>query len=415
MANPGEISYIGKISLDASELMRVLGMGGGAGGGVGGGGEGGPTTASDLKTQDNIRKGTTKAHKDPGFMSIFRPLAALEGMKSLVSNSRVANAYLGGMGKMFSAAIDLLLLPFTPLFNIMMVAMSKLVAWLIDSGVLEWMAQGVDDLVGLFQGAWNTLKDIWDAVKGVGKAIWEALPEPIRKGLEAAGKVAGDVLGPLGQLAKRAGGVVAAGAGMAVGGQMLMSMMGIGSLGPLAMAGRGMGKLFGRGGGGGGGPGNLPFGGLPGAGGGRGFRMGGMGRMLGGGALMAGGMGLGMVGGQQGGAVGTASRIGGMGMMGAGAGFMLGGPAGAAVGGLAGLGVGALDQGLLGGRIGKFMGMGGGGGGGGGRGGGGGPVKNIGTQNITMNVYVQDKEMAKEIIQNIDEEMTASSMAGGGV
>ena len=55
---------------------------------------------------------------------------------------------------------------------------------------------------------------------------------------------------------------------------------------------------------------------------------------------------------------------------------------------------------------------------GGGKGGGGGggkqaeTIKNIGTQNITMNIYVKDKEMAKEIMEKADEEMTASAEAG---
>jgi len=243
-AGAGSIEYVGKISLDASELMRVLGLGGAAGGGGVAGGGGGPPTGADIKTQDNIQKGITKAHKDPSFMSIFKPLVALEGMKALVSNSRVANAYLGGMGKMFSAAIDLLLLPFTPLFNLLMVAMSKLIGWLIDSGVLEWMAQGVQDLIGLFEGAVSILKEIAEFFKGIGEAIWKALPPEIRKGLEAAGKVAADVFGPLGDIAKKAGGVLAAAAGVAVGGQMGMGMLGLGKYGPLAL----VAGLFGRGG-----------------------------------------------------------------------------------------------------------------------------------------------------------------------
>ncbi|KKL13800.1 hypothetical protein LCGC14_2522130, partial [marine sediment metagenome] len=41
-----------------------------------------------------------------------------------------------------------------------------------------------------------------------------------------------------------------------------------------------------------------------------------------------------------------------------------------------------------------------------------GDIKNIGTQNINMNIYVQDKEMAKEIIKNVDEQATASAEAG---
>lgn len=356
-------------------------------------GGGGAATSGDLKQQENIQKGMRKAHKDPSFMSIFKPLVALEGLKALVSNSRVANAYLGGMGKMFSAAIDLLLLPFTPLFNLLMVAMSKLIGWLIDSGVLEWVAEGVDKLVNLMGGFVNWIKVMFtDPVEGFKQALgwlWDRIKEFFgnpKEWFKNAAQLAVAGAGVLGAAAMMpvVGGPIRAGIGAAVGG---------------------LGGLLGFGGG----KGDKPP--SPGGGGG-GFRMGGMGRMLGGGALMAGGLGLGMIGGQQGGAAGTASRIGGMGMMGAGAGLMVGGPMGALVGGGLGLGVGALDQGLLGGKIGKFMGMGGGGGGGGGGGDVTGDIKNIGTQNITMNVYVKDKEMAKEIIKNIDEQMTASAEAG---
>src|SRR3989304_4605444 len=115
----GSIEFVGKVMLDASELMKALGMGGGkvtAGGGtpVSGGG-------SEEEQTKVIQKGMRKSFKDPSFMSIFRPLVALEGLKSLVMNSRVANTYLGAMGKMFSAAIDMLLMPFTPIFNLLMV------------------------------------------------------------------------------------------------------------------------------------------------------------------------------------------------------------------------------------------------------------------------------------------------------
>jgi len=395
----GSIEYIGKIQLDASELMRVLGMGGGGGGGGGmASGTGGATGGADLKQQENIKKGMGKAHKDPSFMSIFKPLVALEGLKALVANSRVANAYLGGMGKMFSAAIDLLLLPFTPLFNLLMVAMSKLIGWLIDSGVLEWMAEGVDKLIDLFGGFVNWIKLIFtdpgkaflDAVKW----LWEQIKTFFKD--------------PLGSI-KRVAQVAAAGAGI-LGAAAMMPVIGGPIRGAIGAAAGGLGGMlgFGRGRGGGGGGGPIP---IAGGGKGGGFRMGGMGRMLGGGALMAGGLMGGQLLGQQGGAVGTMGRIGGMGMMGAGAGMMMGGPMGALVGGGLGLGVGALDQGLMGGKIGKFLGMGGGGGGGGDTNVTG-DIKNIGTQNITMNVYVQDKEMAKEIIKNVDEQMTASAEAG---
>lgn len=393
----GQVEYVGKIQLDASELMRLLGLGGGAPGRGGGAAAAGPETGDDLKTQQNIQKGTAKAHKDPSFMSIFKPLVALEGLKALVSNSRVANAYLGGMGKMFSAAIDLLLLPFVPIFNLLMVGLSKLIGWLIDSGVLEWVAEGVEKLVDLFGGFVRWIGTLFtDPAKAFKEALgwlWEQVKAFFRDPLGSLKNIAQIGVAGAGVLGAAAmmpviGGPIRAGIGAAAGG--LAGMLGFGrGKAPAAAA-----------------PGMAP---VP---AGRGMRMGGMGRMLGGGALMAGGLLGGQALGGQGGAVGTMGRIGGMGMMGAGAGLMFGGPMGAAVGGGIGLGVGALDQALLGGKIGGFLGMGGGKGGGGGGGKQAETIKNIGTQNITMNIYVKDKEMAKEIMEKADEEMTASAEAG---
>jgi hypothetical protein len=73
--------------------------------------------------------------------SLFRPLAALylidRSLTFLARNSTIANAYLSSMGKMFGAAIDLLLVPFIPLFNLLMSLMGRLLAWLVTSGILE--------------------------------------------------------------------------------------------------------------------------------------------------------------------------------------------------------------------------------------------------------------------------------------
>ena len=393
-AGQGNVEYIGKIQLDASELMRVLGMGGGGGGGGGGmaAGGGGATGAGDLKQQENIKKGMGKAYKDPSFMSIFKPLVALEGLKSLVSNSRVANAYLGGMGKMFSAAIDLLLLPFTPIFNLLMVAMSKLIGWLIDSGVLEWVAEGVDKLVSLFGGFINWVKLIFTDPK---KAFLDAL-----KWLW--GQIKTFFKDPLGSL-KRVAQVAVAGAGI-VGAAAMMPIIGGPIRGAIGAAAGGLGGMlgFGRGKGGGGG-----------GGGGRGMGMGGIGMRMGGAAMGIGGYALASTVGQQGGAMGVAGRVGGLGLMGAGMGTMIAPGIGTAIGGGLGLGLGAAQElGVPGaGSIAKLFGAGKPGGGGGDTSVTG-DIKNIGTQNITMNVYVQDKEMAKEIIKNVDEQMTASAEAG---
>ena len=134
---------------------------------------------------------------------------------------------------------------------------------------------------------------------------------------------------------------------------------------------------------------------------------------LGGAALGLGGFGLAQTVGQQGGALGAAGRIGGLAAMGGGAGLMFG-PMGGAIGGGIGAAVGiGQELGIPGaGAIAGMFGAGKPKGGGGGGGKVAENIKNIGTQNITMNIYVQDKEMAKEIIEKADEQMTASAEAG---
>jgi len=134
---------------------------------------------------------------------------------------------------------------------------------------------------------------------------------------------------------------------------------------------------------------------------------GGMGMRLGGAAMGIGGFALAQTAGQQGGAMGVAGRVGGLGLMGAGIGTMFAPGIGTAIGGGLGLGLGAAQElGVPG--AGSIAGMFGAGKPKGGGGGGDtnvtGDIKNIGTQNITMNVYVQDK--------NVDEQMTASAEAG---
>src|SRR6476659_10386849 len=87
----------------ASQISAIFG------GKASGGGGGTINTAGPTGTGGG---GTS----NPSFMSIFKPLAALEaieqGIKFVVKNSSVANTYLGAMGKMFGAAMDLLLIPF---------------------------------------------------------------------------------------------------------------------------------------------------------------------------------------------------------------------------------------------------------------------------------------------------------------
>ena len=394
-AQAGSIEFIGKVTLDASELMKALGMGGKVTGGGGGPVSG---SGSDEEQAKVIQKGMRKSYKDPSFMSIFRPLVALEGLKGLVANSRVTNAYLGGMGKMFSAAIDLLLLPFTPLFNLLMIGLSKLIGWLIDSGVLKAMGEGVQELINLFGGVAKWVAEMASAIVNldfskIGSLIVEAF--------KAVGKLIIDAIkDPLGA-AKTVGKMALAGAGIIGLGAMMPGPVGGITRGLIGAGAGAVGGLFGLGGGKGGGK-TPPIpppagGGVSGGGGGRG----GMGRMMGGSLLFGGGMMLGQA---------TGSSILGMGGMGAGIGMMAGGPLGALAGAGIGAGMGLLDKKLLGGKLGGFLGMGGGGGGGGG-GKTADKIVNIGTQNNSFNIKVEDPKAAKEILKDAEEKAVQSAMS----
>lgn len=119
----------------------------------------------------------------PTFMSIFKPVAALMGInlgiQGILGHSRIAGTYLGAMGKMFGAAIDLLLMPFIPLFNVLMLGMSMLVKWLITSGVLEEISKGVIRFMNFVKNEiWPPLQELVEGIKEMdaGKiagAIWD--------------------------------------------------------------------------------------------------------------------------------------------------------------------------------------------------------------------------------------------------
>lgn len=92
-------------------------------------------------------------------------LGMLDFFKQLLSNSKVLNTYAQAFGKVFSAAMDMLLLPFLPVLNLMLAGVAKLVAWLITSGYLERMSRYVNEvLVPLMQGVGAGLAHIWEAM-----------------------------------------------------------------------------------------------------------------------------------------------------------------------------------------------------------------------------------------------------------
>jgi len=126
----------------------------------------------------------------PSFMSIFKPLVALEavkvGIKSLVQHSSIANTYLGAMGKMFGAAVDLLLLPFMPIFNMLMLAMGQLIKWLYTSGVLDAISKGVDNVMKFLGALGGDLANIWNAIRSFDlRGIVEGLGSSLKTTIKA--------------------------------------------------------------------------------------------------------------------------------------------------------------------------------------------------------------------------------------
>lgn len=172
--------------------------------------------------------------------TFLRQLLEFEAIKhllnSIVSNSQIANTYLGSMGKMFGAALDLLLIPFIPVFNAIMIGMSMLLKWLITSGTLERIGDAVNRLIKNGEQFINWLQNIWKVIQdkgwvaGITKAIKDIgnfIVSEIKHGVTHPQ----DILGTLGTV----------GAGL-VGGQLLTTMLGLmlgvpglARIGPLAL------------------------------------------------------------------------------------------------------------------------------------------------------------------------------------
>ena len=120
---------------------------------------------------------TAKKKTDDSSSKVLKTLYSLEKFASAsLRNSDVMKAYTGAMGKTFGAAMNLLLLPFMPLFNLLLVFMNKMIVWLVTSGVLDKMlqasqsiARGVERLFDLWENfSWSKLGSmIWDGIQEV--------------------------------------------------------------------------------------------------------------------------------------------------------------------------------------------------------------------------------------------------------
>ena len=120
---------------------------------------------------------TAKKKTDDSSSKVLKTLYSLEKFASAsLRNSDVMKAYTGAMGKTFGAAMNLLLLPFMPLFNLLLLFMNKMIVWLVTSGVLDKMlqasqsiARGVERLFDLWENfSWSKLGSmIWDGIQEV--------------------------------------------------------------------------------------------------------------------------------------------------------------------------------------------------------------------------------------------------------
>jgi len=221
----GEINV--KLVLSADDFAQVLGRVGftpdQAAGMVGGGGED-RMRGKPVNLEKSIRT-------SPTFMSIFKPVAALMGVnlgiQGILSQSRVASTYLGAMGKMFGAAIDLLLIPFIPIFNLLMVGMGMLVKWLITSGILDRISEGVLKFMEFVKNdIWPPLQELVEGIKEmnplkVAGAIWDLGTTTIKAWMQSLIKdpletIAGTLATML--ILQKLTGIFGGGGGPAVGG-----------------------------------------------------------------------------------------------------------------------------------------------------------------------------------------------------
>lgn len=225
-----------------------------------------------------------KRKDSKGMLKHLAGIGVLAGLlKTMVANSQVLNAYQSAMGKTFGAVMDMLMLPLTPIFNLILVGLNKLVIWLISSGVLKKIQNVMEQVAKNIE---SVAKFFYNLFRHIIKGEWKEAAHMIVQGIKDAiggifgskTKMAAAALTP--SMALAAGGFMLGGPALAAKGFML----------PLALAGKPLGAGIGWGwsktggalwnkfgwGGGGGTPPIVPPGGGGGAGG-LGMPMGGAG------------------------------------------------------------------------------------------------------------------------------------------
>lgn len=155
----------------------------------------------------------------PGFgVGAIAGLAAIAGLKlmqfvinfatNLLKNSQVLNSYFGAMGKVLSAAVDILLMPFIPILNLILATAVRFLAWMVANNIPQKLYNGMVAVWHGLQVVWSWFKAVvdffngnpfdptkWDW-NGLGNAIGAALTK-LFGWLVAAFKSLGAALSPI--------------------------------------------------------------------------------------------------------------------------------------------------------------------------------------------------------------------------
>ncbi len=194
------------MKFDASDLAKLAGqitaaltggyatLGGRSGQAAGAGTNASGTTAAQAASkQQNI------------FQEILKALSVFDGLKSawniIVRNSTVANTYLGAMGKLFGAAIDMLLIPFIPVLNLIMIGLAKLVEWLSRDDVQKKLKEIADYTVKILEKVGDYLYKSFLQFIADAKDFYNDAKPTLKSILDVANKiieVANNILNKLG-------------------------------------------------------------------------------------------------------------------------------------------------------------------------------------------------------------------------
>lgn len=202
MAVPNGLTFTMRI--DATDLKRLMaGQSVAAAGASGAAGPSGPAAVQQQAHQAQQRSLTAK-----GVAGLW---AIEKGISGILRNSSVLNTYQNAMGKVFGAAIDILLIPFTPVLNLLLLGMTKLVVWLAGSGYMEKMYHVMERVAGYLETLAERFGRIFkDIMNGDWKNLFKDMALLIKDGVVAALK------DPIGALATGA---------VAIGGMMMLSRM----------------------------------------------------------------------------------------------------------------------------------------------------------------------------------------------